>query len=273
MVKQMGSGVLRTMRYRGGIYVCGRSNAGNAAKAKTSLLKNNPVGFFLAAMLAGIYIGFGVLLAFSVGGQLGGIPLTRFLMGLTFTVALSLVVIAGAEPFTGLNFIAFAGLKQKTIGIGQLAKMWLVCYLGNWLGSILVAVLFWLTGLDTGAVGEFIANAAAAKMNAEPIQLLARGILCNTLVCLAIWCNFRCKSESAKLIMIFWCLLAFITTGFEHSIANMTLFTIAMLEPFQSAVSLSGYLYNILFVTIGNMIGGLFVVALPYYLISRQKAV
>ncbi|MCL2609799.1 MAG: formate/nitrite transporter family protein [Treponema sp.] len=248
-------------------------NVGNAAKAKAALLKNNPFGFFIAAMLAGIYVGFGVILSFSVGGQLGGIPLTRFFMGFSFTIALSLVVIAGAELFTGLNLVAFAGLKQKTIGIGQLAKMWLVCYLGNWLGSILVAILFWLTGLDSGAVGEFIANAAAAKMNAGPVELLARGTLCNTLVCLAVWCGFRCKSESAKLIMIFWCILAFITTGFEHSVANMTLLTISLLEPFRAAVSLSGYFYNIFFVTIGNMIGGMFIVALPYYLISRQKSV
>ena len=247
------------------------SVAGNAAGTKALFLKNNPFGFFLTAVLAGIYVGFGVVLSFSVGGQLEGIPITRFLMGFTFTIALSLVVIAGAELFTGLNFIAFAGLRQKTIGLGQLGKMWAVCYLGNWFGSILIAILFWLTGLDKGAVGEFIANAAAVKMNAEPMELIARGILCNTLVCLAIWCNFRCKSESAKLIMIFWCILAFITTGFEHSIANMTLLTIALLEPFQASVSIFGYFYNIFFVAIGNIIGGLLIVALPYHLISRKK--
>ncbi|WP_434084709.1 formate/nitrite transporter family protein [Lacrimispora xylanisolvens] len=91
------------------------------------------------------------------------------------------------------------------------------------------------------------------------------------LVCLAIWCSFRCKSESGKLIMVFWCLFAFITSGYEHSIANMTLLTVGVLSPNGAAVSLSGYFYNILVVTLGNMAGGILFTAVPYYLISGKK--
>ena len=92
------------------------------------------------------------------------------------------------------------------------------------------------------------------------------------LVCLAVWCGFRCKSESAKLIMVFWCLLAFITTGFEHSIANMTLLTVSLLSPAaDAAVSLGGEVYNLVFVTVGNMIGGIVFVALPYLGIAAKR--
>jgi nitrite transporter NirC len=245
--------------------------AGNAAKAKCGLLSRNPVGYFVASMLAGMFIGLGILLIFSLGGQLAGAPHTKLVMGASFGIALSLVVIAGAELFTGNNLVAFAGLLQKTISAGQLVKLGIVCYIGNWAGSIFVAALFFATGLSTGSVGEFIANTAAAKMTAAPAALLFRGILCNTLVCLAVWSGFRCKSESGKLIMIFWCLFAFITSGYEHSIANMTLLTAALFAPFQAAVSLSGYFYNLGLVTLGNILGGVFCVALPYFLISWKK--
>ena len=116
-----------------------------------------------------------------------------------------------------------------------------------------------------------MAAGALAKMSAAPVALIARGALCNMLVCLAVWCGFRCKNEAAKLMMVFWCLFAFITTGFEHSIANMTLFTEVLLNPAGQAVSLGGAVYNLVMVTIGNMIGGIVFVALPYCAASKEQ--
>lgn len=243
----------------------------NAAKTKTGFLKENPLGYFVAAMLAGMYIGFGILLIFSIGGLLDGAPYTKVIMGVSFGIALSLVVIAGAELFTGNNLVMAAGLFRGKITFGAAIKLWIVCYLGNLTGSILLAVIFHFSGLGGGAVGEFIANGALGKMTAGFVPLLMRGILCNILVCLAVWCGIKCKSESGKLIMIFWCLFAFITTGFEHSVANMTLLTAALLNPCGQAVSIGGYVYNLAVVTLGNMIGGIVFVALPYYLISKKK--
>ncbi|MDR2731064.1 MAG: formate/nitrite transporter family protein [Treponema sp.] len=243
----------------------------NAARGKTTLLGNNPGGYILAAVLAGIFIGFGVFLAFTVGGLLTGNPFARILMGCTFGVALSLVVIAGGELFTGNNFVMTVGLVKKTVSAGACFKIWGMSYLGNLIGSIIIAVIFVWCGLAAGSTGEFISSAAAAKMSIPPFALICRGVLCNMLVCLAIWSTFRCKSEAAKLIIIFWCLLAFITTGFEHSIANMTLLTISLLSPAAgAAVSLGGWIYNIALSTIGNMIGGIIFIALPYSAISRQ---
>lgn len=245
--------------------------ASNAAKAKAKMLKENKIGYFMLTLLAGMFIGFGILLIFSIGGLLNGAPATKVVMGASFGIALSLVAMAGAELFTGNNFIMSAGLFKKKVTFVEVLKVWIVCFIGNWLGSILIAVIYHLTGLGNGAVGKFIATGAMGKMSPDFIQLFTRGLLCNILVCLAIWCGVKCKTESGKLIMIFWCLFAFITTGFEHSIANMTLFTVAILNPAGQAVSMGGYLHNILAVTLGNMIGGILFVAVPYYLASLKK--
>lgn len=243
------------------------------AKKKVIFLKNNPLGYFIASMLAGMYVGFGILLIFTIGGQLQGAPHTKLIMGLSFGIALSLVVIAGSELFTGNNMVMTLGLMNRKVTLPEAIKLWLVCWIGNLTGSVLLAVIFWLTGYAKGDVGSFIATAAAAKMSAPISELLTRGILCNALVCLGVWCALKCKSESGKLIMIFWCLFAFITCGFEHSVANMTLLSVALLAPLESGISLSGFFYNLFFVTIGNMLGGILLVALPYQLIASKKEV
>lgn len=245
----------------------------NAAKNKVSFLKENFLGYFLSSILAGIFIGFGVTLAFSIGGMLNGEPYSKVVMGLSFGVALSLVVMAGAELFTGNNLVMTAGALKGSVSWGEVMKLWGVCYIGNWVGSILLAVLFWGTGIPTGAIGEFIAQSAATKMSIEPIPLFLRGLLCNILVCLAIWSTFRCKSESGKLIMILWCIFAFFTVGFEHSVANMSVLTIGVLAPFEEAISMGGYFYNLIVVTLGNMVGGIVFTAMPYFIIAKDKKV
>lgn len=244
-----------------------------AAKSKVELLKTNKLGYFISSMLAGIYVGLGIMLIFSIGGLLSseGSPATKIVMGLSFGVALSLVVFAGSELFTGNNFIMTVGSLNKSVSWIDTAKVWIFSFCGNLLGSILGGSLFFMAGLAKGPVGEFIAKTSATKMALPASELFVRGILCNMLVCLAVWCTFRCKEEISKLVMIFWCLFVFITAGFEHSIANMTLLTIGLLSPFGEAVSLGGYAYNILLVTLGNMVGGILFMAIPYYIISKKK--
>ena len=244
--------------------------AAAAAGAKSNFLKTNPIGYFVMSMMAGSFIGFAALLAFTAGGLLAGAPATKIVMGALFGVALSLVVMAGGELFTGNNFVMAAGMLKKTVTMGDSLKLWLICWLGNTAGGIVLAVLYHLTGLGEGAVGDFLAAGALAKMTASPVALFTRGILCNVLVCLAVWCGFRCKSETAKLIMIFWCLLTFFTTGFEHSVANMTVLTYGLLRPAGQALTLGGWFYNLILVTLGNMVGGILFVAGPYYLAQKE---
>ena len=120
-------------------------------------------------------------------------------------------------------------------------------------------------------MGAYFGSLAAGKMAGTPMNLLTKGILCNICVCVAIWCGARLKSEGAKIAMCIACVVTFVSCGFEHSIANMTFFTVGLLNPNGAAVSLGGAVYNLAIVTIGNMIGGALLVGLPYYLTGKAK--
>lgn len=240
----------------------------NVATNKIRFLKKNKVGMFVMSMMAGAYIGFGILLSFTVGGALTGLPARSLVMGACFGSALSLVVIAGAELFTGNNLVMTAGLLKGKVTFRDVLQFWILCWIGNLAGGMILGILFHLAGLNTGVTAETFHAAALAKTSTAWLPLFVKGILCNTLVCIATWCGTKCKSESGKLIMIFWCLLIFFTCGFEHSIANMTVFMVALCS---HSVTLGGCIYNLCFVTLGNMVGGILFVAVPYYLASKER--
>lgn len=245
----------------------------NAGKNKSNLLEKNPLGYFIAAMLAGAFVAFGAFVCFVAGTpfKLADSPATKLVMAFAFTAALSLVISAGAELFTGNVFVLTSSSLAKTISWGKTMKVWVVSYIGNLVGTLLVVGMFQLTGVTSGDVGAHFASAAATKMGLPPMQLLMRGILCNILVCLAVWCSIKLKSESAKLIMTFWCIFVFMICGFEHSVANMGILAVGLLNAGDAAVSIGGYFYNLILVTIANMIGGAIFLAVPYYLISKNK--
>lgn len=246
-------------------------NVLQAAEKKHLFLKNNPLGYFLSSMLAGMFVGVSIILIYTIGGLLNGADSTRIIMGICFGVSLSLVVFAGSELFTGNHFVMSIGSFHGRVRWVDTLKIWVVCFFGNLAGSILVAYLYHLTGLANGQVGSFILSVSQSKMSASFITLFTRGILCNILVCVAVWCTYRCKEEVAKLILIFWCLFVFITSGFEHSVANMSLLAIALFTELSDSISIMGYLYNIIVVSFGNLIGGTLFMAIPYYLIGLQK--
>lgn len=248
------------------MYAAEVTAASKAAAGKRAMLSKNPIGYFVLSMLAGAYIGFGNILINVIGGQLAGSPATKTVMGVSFGIALSLVVIAGSELFTGNTMVMSLGIMKKTVTLADAAKVWIVCWLGNLAGAVVLALLFHFSGLNGEATSAFLSTAAAGKMSTAFVPLFIRGILCNILVCLAVWCSFRTTNDAAKLIMVFWCLFAFITCGFEHSVANMTQLTVALLDPAGQAVSLVGYFYNLITVTLGNMVGGICFVAVPYFL-------
>ncbi|WP_298743980.1 formate/nitrite transporter family protein [uncultured Brevundimonas sp.] len=239
--------------------------------AKARALEDNPLGYFIAAALAGIYVGFGILLIFSLGSVLD--PAVRpLVMGASFGLALILVVFAGSELYTGLTMIMALGRLEGKVGSGQLARVWAASWVGNLVGALLLGAIFVTAGggAITGAASEFIYKAAAAKMDASAVELFARAILCNWLVCLALWMSSRIASETARMIAIAWCLFAFIASGYEHSIANMTVFAVALLSPHPDGVTWAGAGWNLLWVTAGNTVAGaLFMGALPW-LASRE---
>ncbi len=242
------------------------------AASKVQAIRTNPFGFLVASAMAGAYVGVGILLIFSIGQTID--PSIRSLvMGASFGIALTLVVFAGSELFTGHTMVMSFGLLRGTSGLSGLCASWIMTWAGNLIGAVLLASIFYLGGggqiLKEGA--DLIFNVSAAKMNSPAMALVARGILCNWLVCLALWTSARATSDSAKCILIFWCLFAFIACGFEHSIANMTIFSVALLGNHPPSVSLAGMAHNLAWVTLGNTIAGVFFMAGAYWQASGPR--
>lgn len=243
----------------------------NGAIGKSNLLKKNPLGYFIASMVAGLFMSFGSFVTFYLGSIVSAgdaATWTKPVQAFAFASALSLVVMAGAELFTGNHFVMAAGAFRKAVSWTDAVKLWVVCWIGNLFGSILGVAGFWLTGIPRGDVSAYFGQIAIGKVSLEPLPLLVRAIFCNILVCLAVWCATKMKTESGKLIMIFWCIFIFMVCGFEHSIANMSILGVAVAD---GTISIMQYIYNILLATVGNMIGGIIFVALPYHLISKEK--
>jgi nitrite transporter NirC len=162
------------------------------------------------------------------------------------------------------------GVLRGRVGLGHLAGCWATSWLGNLAGCAVLAALFVLGGgAALHSKSGFLMTVAAAKMNAPVISLLARAILCNWLVCLAIWMAGRMQSDAAKCIAIFWCLFGFVGSGYEHSVANMTLMLIALLSPHPETVTWGGFAYNMVWVSLGNIIGGALFMGLGYWAASR----
>ncbi|MBI1207059.1 MAG: nitrite transporter NirC [Azospirillum sp.] len=250
--------------------------AETAAK-KSAFLRNAPGGFWVSSMMAGAYVGLGIILIFSVGSDVD--PAYRALvMGASFGIALTLVIFAGSDLFTGHTMFMTLGLLRRRIGGGDLISSWTMTWLGNLVGAALLAALFVAGG--GGAMlhskSQFLFTVATAKMTAPALSLFARAILCNWLVCLAIWMAARMTNDTAKCIAIFWCLFAFIGSGFEHSVANMTLLTIALLADHPDAITWAGLGHNLLWVTLGNIVAGAGLMGVGYWSASlpgKPKAV
>lgn len=239
------------------------------ARAKADALKANPLGFLVAAALAGAYVGIGILLIFSLGEGLDA-PVRRLVMGAAFGIALTLVVFAGAELFTGHTLYMTLGLLRRRTGPGDLLRVWAAGWFGNLLGAVVLAALFVIGGSHLlGHADGLLHQVAAKKMNDTAPALLARAVLCNWLVCLALWTSARATSDAAKCVLIWWCLFAFIACGFEHSVANMTIFATVLLSPHPTTVSLGGAAWNLLWVTLGNALAGALLLGVAYHRISR----
>lgn len=239
-----------------------------AAETKVKLYESKG-RYFVSSMLAGVFVGFGILLIFSISGNLADSAAKTIVMGMSFGVALSLVIMAGSELFTGNNFVMTIGSLNKKVKLRATIETWILCYLGNLTGALIVSGLFVLANLGGDSLaGNALAGAAVAKASVPAMALIFRGILCNILVCLAVFCSIKLETEIAKLVMIWWCLFVFITASFEHSVANMTIYFSAILGG--ADVTISQMVYNLTFVTIGNIIGGV-LLALSYYYLGSKK--
>jgi nitrite transporter NirC len=240
-----------------------------AADKKLQLLGGSIPRYLILSALAGAYVGLGIALIFAIGAPLAAAqsPFVKVVMGASFGVALTLVIFAGSELFTGNAMVMTVGALTGRAGWLQLASLWGWSYLGNLVGSLLLALLV----AQSGALGAdpqrgFVETVAAGKMGLTFEAAFVRGILANWLVCLAVWCSLRTTNDVAKLGIIFWCLFAFIGAGFEHSIANMTLLALALFQPHGDAISWVGFVGNLVPVTLGNVVGGAVFVGGLYWL-------
>ncbi len=214
------------------------------------------------SMLAGAFIAFGAAFyTITLTGVDPGYGPARVLGGLTFSLGLILVIVGGAELFTGNALIVMAWVDKLITG-SELARNWIIVYFGNAAGSLLIAALIHFTGLLDGAFGATAASIAAAKLALDPVELFSRAILCNALVCLAVWLSFAARTAAGKVVTIIFPITAFVALGFDHSIANMYLLPIGAAAGADAPIS--AILSNIPIATIGNLIGGAGGVALAY---------
>ncbi len=241
------------------------------SRKKVEYLLNAPGGYFLLSALAGIYLGLGICLILSVGAPFAaeGSAALKLVMGVSFGVALTLVIFAGSELFTGNNMVCTIGALARAITWKHVAWIFVWSFIGNLVGSLAVAWLIVQSGVMAKAPQmDLLMKVAAMKMSAPAVELFIRGILCNLLVCLAVWMAARTKNEAAKIMLIFWCLFAFVGSGFEHSIANQSLLGMALFLPHGDAISWVGFAWNQVFVGLGNVVGGAVLVGGAYWLSS-----
>ncbi|RSM28153.1 nitrite transporter NirC [Aeromonas salmonicida] len=236
--------------------------AANAARINR-FERSDKLGFWLSSAMAGAYVGLGIILIFTLGNLVD--PSIRpLVMGATFGIALTLVIIAGSELFTGHTMFLTFGVKTGKITMGDLLRILPQTWAGNLLGSIAVALIYSYGGSLLPDAGSLANKVALAKTQAPALTLFMKGILCNWLVCLAIWMALRTEG-AAKFIAIWWCLLAFIASGYEHSVANMTLFALSWFGAHSEAYTLGGIGHNLLWVTLGNTVSGALFMGLGYW--------
>jgi len=240
------------------------------ANSKITLLAQRPTAIWIGGLLAGAYVGIGIILIMVLGTDVPP-EFRKLVMGATFAIALMLVMFAGAELFTGYTMYTTFGVLNKHFTLSRAVHACTVVWLANLAGSFLLALMYKLGGgLLTDSADTALQIVTYKKMNASATQLFFNGILCNWLVCLAIWMAARMNSDAAKCIGIFWCLLGFIASGYEHSVANMTVFSLALLGPEVNGISLSGAGFNLLWVTLGNAVSGVLFVGVSYWYMSQS---
>jgi len=259
-------------------------SACSASKAKSSWTVTQ---MLLLGTLAGAYIAFAGFLSTVVTQDMAkymGVGFTKFMGGSVFSVGLMLVVVAGAELFTG-NCMMPLGYFAGCTPMKGILRNWFWVYIANFIGSILIAFFIYNSGLWNGAVGVNALKIAAGKMSLPFGQAFFRGILCNWIVVLAVWMSMAATDVIGKLFACFFPIMLFVASGFEHSIANMYFMAMGLFvkgsdaiiaaanlpEAKLAAVNMGGFFHNLIPVTIGNMVGGILFVAVFYYAVFKTK--
>lgn len=228
----------------------------NSSVSKVNIADESLVKYFGRAIMAGVFILFATILSNVVGAVLSkNFPEAAKISGAgLFSFAIIAVVLLGGELFTGNNLVMFIGVIKKKVSIKSTAKVWVYSFVGNFIGIFVFAYIFVASGASFDIVKAYVEPVVNAKVNLSVMQLIFRGILCNFSVCLAVYSGVRLKSETAKIILMFLCVFTFVVAGFEHCIANMATFSVAYFAT--GSLPAAGVLHNMVWVVIGNIIGG-----------------
>ncbi|AWI06275.1 formate/nitrite transporter family protein [Clostridium drakei] len=255
--------------------LCDASIGSGCGKAKLTALQQLILG-----ILAGAFIAVGGVVSSVVSHSITNVGVSKFVGGAVFPVGLILVVICGAELFTG-NCLMVVPLADGKINIKEMLKNWVVVYIGNFIGSVLIAFLVFQAGvftLNSGKLGGVVIKVASTKGNLSFGTAFASAIMCNFLVCLAVWGASAAKDVVSKVIIIWFPIMTFVTCGFEHCVANMYFLTAGIFAKSNPAfVKASGIspdkmidvphmIQNLIPATLGNIVGGSILVGLAYYL-------
>lgn len=229
------------------------------ASKKQKVYRYSKARFITRSAMASMFIGFGVIVAFKTGSffYTQHSPLTYPMAAFTFGAAIILIAYGGGDLFTGNTFyFTYAALRKK-IKWGEVARIWLSSYIGNILGAVAFALLIMATGLfRDNNVNGFLLSVVSYKMNAPAMELFFRAILCNWLICLAFFIPMALQGDGPKLFTMMLFVFCFFISGYEHSIANMCTFAIALVLDHPGTISIYGVIHNLIPVTFGNLIGG-----------------
>ncbi len=242
------------------------------ALKKQKIFRQSVLRYIARAMLASMFIGFGVIVAFKTGNYfyMEHSPFAYPMAAITFGAAIILISYGGGDLFTGDTFYyTYTALRRKMEWV-DVVRMWVMSYIGNILGAAVFALLIYLTGLFYSSdVNGFLLYVVEHKMGAPAGQLFFRAILCNWLVCMAFFIPMNIKGDGAKMFAMVLFVFCFFISGYEHSIANMCTFAIALVLDHPGTVSWNGVVHNLVPVTIGNLIGGGVLMGVMYFYVNK----
>lgn len=242
------------------------------AAKKLYIFKQSKFRFLLRSIVASMFIGFGIVVAFKTGSFFHNIdsPFAYLAAAITFGIAIILIYYGGGDLFTGNTFyLTFSTLRKKMKSI-ETFKLLGLSYIGNLIGAILFATLLWGTQLFADHhVNEFLLEVAHKKIDAPISAIFFRGVLCNWLVCLAFFVPYFMKTDGAKMFVMLILVFSFFVAGFEHSIANMSVFATSIAAAGWGVISFGDILHNLIPATLGNIIGGALFMAMFYYYLNK----
>ena len=237
---------------------------------KVEMAKNDSFRFFMRSIMAGLYLSMAAILSFSLGALFqDNTAVSKTLVAGTFGIGLAMIVFLGGELFTGNCFTTMIPVYSKKLKIKDLIPAWIICYLGNCVGSIIVCAIFIGSGSLKDVMTTYLTASITAKLNFDIIQLLLKAVLCNFVVCVGAYAGMKVQDSITKFVFILLIVMIFVLPGFEHCIANVSTFTMG-LTLLGNNVSWINLPLHMLISTIGNILGGSVLLGLPVYLTFKD---